>query len=104
MEQVDQEARTMSDPTEKDLADPLFNAIWLAIKSWDIQREHGRGYAMATGTDVMTILQAVRSFQVISCTSENMHPYECGGAPCCHCEKRKDERHNPDKCALCLDA
>ena len=35
---------------------PLFDAIWQAIKGWDIEREHGQGYAGATGTDVQIII------------------------------------------------
>lgn len=54
------------DPTEEDLRSPEFQAIWLAIKDWDISRgdESSTGnrlYAGATGTDVMTIINAVRS-------------------------------------------
>jgi hypothetical protein len=41
--------------------DPLFQAIWQAIKAWDIQREPGLGYAHANGSDVMTILAAIRN-------------------------------------------
>ena len=41
---------------------------------------------------------------ILACSSEQMHPYECGGAPCKHCEKRKTDTHDPEKCALCLDA
>lgn len=48
------------DPTEADLNDPMFERVWQAIKGWDIQRAPGQGYAGATGTDVMTILRAVR--------------------------------------------
>lgn len=51
-----------ADPTPQDLADPLFEAVWTAIKAWDIQRTPGRGYAGATGTDVMTILTVVQPF------------------------------------------
>jgi hypothetical protein len=40
---------------------------------------------------------------IIVCTSEDMHPYECGGSPCRHCEMRKDEHHDPDYCWLCHD-
>ena len=52
--------RRLEEPTGKDLIDPLFNAVWDAIKGWDLEREQGAGYAGATGTDVMTILNAVR--------------------------------------------
>lgn len=48
------------EPTEEDLASPEFNAIWEVIKPWDIERKYGDGYAEANGTDVMTILSAVR--------------------------------------------
>ena len=51
-----------SDPTSVDLTDPLFNAVWEAIKGWDLERKTGEGYAGATGTDVMTILNVVRPF------------------------------------------
>lgn len=50
----------LKDPTENDLQDPLFEIIWQAIKGWDIERSQGEGYAGATGTDVMTILNAIR--------------------------------------------
>jgi len=36
-----------------------FNAVWKAIKKWDIQRTPGEGYAGATGDDVCTILEAL---------------------------------------------
>ena len=36
-----------------------FDAVWNAIKGWDIQRTPGQGYAGATGTDVATILDAL---------------------------------------------
>jgi len=52
--------KRLEDTTGKDLIDPLFNAIWDAIKGWDLERERGEGYAGATGTDVMTILNVVR--------------------------------------------
>jgi hypothetical protein len=50
----------MTEPTKEDLESPIFNAVWNAIKKWDIQREYGKGYAGATGTDVMTILEAIK--------------------------------------------
>lgn len=49
------------EPTDGDLHNPVFLAVWDAIKSWDISRGRGRGYAASTGTDVMTILRAIRS-------------------------------------------
>ena len=41
--------------------DDIFNAVWDAIKDWDIQRLPGDGYAGATGDDVCTILEALGS-------------------------------------------
>lgn len=53
----------MTEPTKDDLESPIFNAIWEAIKKWDIQREYGAGYAGATGTDVMTIIDALEKLK-----------------------------------------
>ena len=49
------------DPTEADLADPVFNAIWGVIKTWDVSTENNGLYSGATGTDVMMILDAIRA-------------------------------------------
>lgn len=48
----------MTEPTKQDLDSPLFNSVWNVIKGWDIQRNPSEGYAGATGTDVMAILEA----------------------------------------------
>jgi hypothetical protein len=53
---------TLIDPTEEDLERPVFEAIWQAIKKWDIERDYGLGRAGATGTDVKTILIAIEPF------------------------------------------
>lgn len=48
-------------PTDEELSSSLFEAIWQAIKEWDISRrpaEH-RLYAGATGSDVCKILDAI---------------------------------------------
>lgn len=55
----------INEPTSADLISPEFNAIWKAIKEWDIERERGAGYAGATGTDVMIILNALRKLCLI---------------------------------------
>lgn len=47
-------------PTEIDVSSPEFNAVWDAIKRWDIQRQYGVGYCGATGSDVMYILNAIK--------------------------------------------
>ena len=42
--------------------DERFNAVWEAIKKWDISRDpQWSGYAGATGDDVCTILEAIDS-------------------------------------------
>jgi len=39
---------------------------------------------------------------VFFCTAEDMHPYNCDGeGKCIHCDRRRTEDHDPDKCALC---
>lgn len=52
----------LEDPTEQDLESPVFEAIWQAIKRWDIERDYGQGRGGATGTDVKTILNAIEPF------------------------------------------
>lgn len=54
----------LQDPTEEDLQSPVFEAIWQAIKLWDIERDFEAGRAGATGTDVKTILNAIAPFIV----------------------------------------
>lgn len=51
------------DPTPEMLSgDPLFDAIWHAIKGWDISRDGGpSGYAGANGSDVRHIYDAVKA-------------------------------------------
>ena len=52
----------LEDPTEEDLKKPLFEAIWQAIKKWDIEKEYGQWRAGATGTDVKIIMNAFKPF------------------------------------------
>lgn len=59
------EAPKLVDPTEADLQDPEFEAIWDAIKGWDITRPGSELTGGATGTDVMTILNALRSERLL---------------------------------------
>jgi hypothetical protein len=49
----------MRDPLPEELETPEFNAVWNAIKGWDIERYPGDGYHGCTGTDVITILDAL---------------------------------------------
>ena len=53
-------ATQLRDPNPDELETPEFNAVWNAIKRWDLERWHGDGYHGATGTDVVTILDALR--------------------------------------------
>jgi hypothetical protein len=48
------------DPTERDLDDLWFEAIWQAIKGWDMSREANGLYCGATGNDVCHILRAIQ--------------------------------------------
>jgi hypothetical protein len=50
------------DPTEAELKDPLWNEIWQAIKSWDINvpEEYG-GYTGATGNHVCVVYDILRA-------------------------------------------
>lgn len=50
----------LRDPTPEELDSPLFNSIWQAIKGWDISRTSNGMYSGATGTDVCTILDAIK--------------------------------------------
>lgn len=50
------------DPKPEELTDPLFEAIWQAIKKWDINvPDQYNGYSGATGNHVCAILDAVRT-------------------------------------------
>lgn len=52
--------RHWPDPTPEMLEDPKFNAIWSAIKTWDINvPEAYGGYCGATGNHVRAILDAL---------------------------------------------
>lgn len=50
------------DPTPEMLdGDPLFEAIWQAIKDWDISRHNDGMYSAPTGNDARHIYDAVRA-------------------------------------------
>ncbi len=54
--------KDMPNPTEEDLKDPVFNAVWEATKSWDLNApEYYEGYCGMNGSHVMIILDAVRA-------------------------------------------
>jgi len=49
------------DPTDEMLVDPIFEAIWQTIKSWDVNVPGAySGYSGATGNHARAILEAVR--------------------------------------------
>lgn len=44
------------------------------------------------------------TYKINICTTEDFHPYECDGpGECSHCDKKKFEGHDPEKCALCKE-
>jgi hypothetical protein len=49
----------MRDPRPDELNLHEFEKVWQAIKGWDIRRTPNEGYGGATGTDVITILDAL---------------------------------------------
>ena len=62
MLEQDSAALPWPSPSERDLEDPLFDAIWKVIKSWDISVPgyEGAGYCSGNGSHVMLILNALR--------------------------------------------
>jgi len=58
---VSEKRREMPNPTEADLKDPLFEAIWSVTKKWDVNApEFYSGYCGLNGSHVMVILNAIR--------------------------------------------
>lgn len=47
------------DPEQKDIESERFEAVWNAIKTWDISRFNDGLYSGPTGNDVMHILRAL---------------------------------------------
>lgn len=65
------------DPTPSHLADPRFDAIWRAIRSWDINvPEAYQGYCGATGNHVRAILDALNRETLVS---ELVHAVQFAG-------------------------
>lgn len=59
------------DPTESDLDSDAFNAVWMAIKAWDISRYNDGLYTGPTGNDVMHILNALEVGGILTKQSLN---------------------------------
>lgn len=54
----------LPNPDEEDLKDPIFEAIWQTIKSWDVNApSYYIGYCGANGSHVKLVLDAVRHAQ-----------------------------------------
>jgi len=50
----------MPNPTQEQLSDPTFEAIWQIIKTWDVDvPEYYQGYCGANGSHVVLILNAL---------------------------------------------
>ncbi len=49
----------MRDPKPEELEMPQFEAVWQAIKGWDIEDTPGDGYHGATGNNVIAILDSL---------------------------------------------
>lgn len=62
MEEILEKYNFWVDPTEEDLKDPKFNAIWNTIKTWDINVPEIDDdlYSKATGNHVMAILNGLK--------------------------------------------
>ena len=52
------------------------DAVWEAIKGWDLERTQGDGYAGATGDDVLTILNARSARYFFGSLSPSMKDHE----------------------------
>lgn len=54
----------LPNPSGYDLADPLFEVIWQATKTWEVNApEYYKGYCRMNGSHVMLILNAIRALQ-----------------------------------------
>ena len=49
----------LRDPTADELITPEFNAIWDAIKTWDIEVPEDGGVSEATGNHVVAIMDSL---------------------------------------------
>ena len=57
---------SMPNPTEEDLQDPEFEAVWQVVKKWDINvPDYYEGYCGGNGSHVMLLLIALRKARVL---------------------------------------
>ena len=55
------EIKPMPNPTQEQLSDPTFEAIWNVIKTWDVNvPEYYQGHCGANGSHVVLILNALK--------------------------------------------
>ena len=65
VEFISRDLPNLPNPTEDDFSDPAFEAIWIAIKDWDINTPHYEGYCGGNGSHVKLILEALREANVL---------------------------------------
>lgn len=59
---VSESNNVLPNPSDTDLSDPLFNAIWEVTKTWDVNApEYYEGYCGLNGSHVMIIINAIRA-------------------------------------------
>lgn len=59
---VSESNNVLPNPSDTDLSDPLFNAIWEVTKTWDVNApEYYEGYFGLNGSHVMIIINAIRA-------------------------------------------
>lgn len=52
--------QSMPNPSDEEIASPLFNAIWAVVKSWDVNApEYYDGYCGMNGSHVKLIIDAI---------------------------------------------
>lgn len=49
--------------------------------------------AVVSGVDGIIVYHA--------CGAHDLHPYECAGETCIHCNGERTEHHDPDTCRMC---
>lgn len=60
--EVSESNNVLPNPSDTDLSDPLFNAIWEVTKTWDVNApEYYEGYCGLNGSHVMIIINAIRA-------------------------------------------
>jgi hypothetical protein len=90
------------DPTPAELQSPLFEAIWQAIKSWDVNvPSEYEGYCGSSGNHVCVILDALKSIGVVDEQTNNTASHAMP-VPCVHafCDIQHDHYQCERNCYL----